>query len=92
MQPKKFSKQEEAILKALSNAVKKKRIELEKSQRLLSAEYDIQKSMLSRFENCKNEPKLFSLWRLASAFGIKLSEFIKLIEDELPEYIPLIEE
>ncbi len=92
MQPEKFSKQEQEILKVLSATVKNKRIQLEKSQRLFSAEYDIQKSMISRFENCKNEPKLFSLWRIANAFDMKLSELIKLIEDELPKDIKFIEE
>ena len=91
MQPK-ISEKELKILAALSKVVKNKRLEKAKSQRLFADEYELHSSMISRYENCNSEPKLFSLWRVANAFGIKLSEFIKLIEDESPEYIPLIEE
>ncbi len=89
MQPSSTKKLE--ILKALSNVVKKKRIELDKSQRFFAFEYGLQKSMISRFENLKNEPKMFSLWRVANALGIKPSELFSLIEDELGEYVDLTE-
>jgi len=86
-----FSEKEIIILKALAKTLYKKRQELQKSQRLIAFEYDIQKSMISRLESCTSEPKLFSLWRIANMFDLKLSELITLIELELPEYISLIE-
>ena len=90
MQPK-FSKKEQLILSALGNVVINKRKELEKSQRMFAFENDFQKSMISRFEHGANEPKLFSLWRLANACDMKLSEFIKLIEDDIGEDIDFID-
>lgn len=90
MQPK-FSKKEQLILSALANVVKTKRKEFEKSQRMFAFENDVQKSMISRFENGMNEPKLFSLWKLANAFDMKLSKFIELVEFVLEEDVDLID-
>lgn len=90
MQPK-FSKKEQLILSALANVVKTKRKEFEKSQRMFAFENDVQKSMISRFENGMNEPKLFSLWKLANAFDMKLSKFIELVEVVLEEDVDLID-
>jgi transcriptional regulator with XRE-family HTH domain len=56
-----------------------------KSLNLFSYENDLQKSMVSRLENGKNEPKLLSLWRISEALDIKMSEIFKYIEEELPE-------
>ncbi|MFA6989123.1 MAG: helix-turn-helix transcriptional regulator [Candidatus Gastranaerophilaceae bacterium] len=56
-----------------------------KSLNLFSYENDLQKSMVSRLENGKNEPKLLSLWRISEALDIKMSEIFKYIEDELPK-------
>lgn len=91
MQPK-FSEKEMQILLALSKAVKNKRLEKAKSQRVLADEYEIHKSMFSRYENCESEPKLFSLWRVANALDIKPSELFYLIEKELVDNIVLIDE
>lgn len=91
MQPK-FTEQELNILKALSAVINKKRRELDKSQRLMAFEYGIQKSMISRFESCSNEPRLFSLWKIANIFGLKLSELISLLEAEMGENIKLIDD
>lgn len=90
MQPK-FSKKEQLILSALASVVKTKRKEFEKSQRMFAFENDVQKSMISRFENGVNEPKLFSLWKIANAYDMKLSKFIELIEIDLGEDIELID-
>lgn len=90
MQPK-FTKDEERILKAFSNVIKSTRKNIDKSQRMLAFEYDIQRSMISRFESGTNEPKLFSIWRLANAFGMKPSELFTLIEKELGDDITLID-
>ncbi len=87
----KFSKNEQLILKALSNAIKKKRAKMNKSQRLFAFENGVHKSMISRFENCNNEPMLFSFWKMANALEIKPSELMKLLEKELPEEVSLLD-
>lgn len=86
-----ISKKEKLILKALGRVIRNMRKETKKSQRIFAFENDVQKSMISRFEACKNEPKLFSIWKISNAFGIKPSEFISLVEEELDEDINLIE-
>ncbi len=79
------------IFEALSKALKKERIKQNKSIRLLADEYDLQKSLISRLENCINEPKLISIWSVCEALGIKPSELLKKIENNLPENFSLIE-
>lgn len=90
MQPR-FSKKEKVILLALADVVVRKREEMGKSQRIFAYENDIQKSLLSRLENGMNEPKLFSLWKIANACDMKLSELIKLVEEYLDEDVILID-
>ena len=90
MQPK-FSKKEKIILSAIASVIVRKRDEMNKSQRIFAYENDIQKSLLSRLENGLNEPKLFSLWKIANACDMKLSELIKLVEDNLSEDVFLID-
>lgn len=91
MQPK-FTEQELNILKALSSVLSKKRKEAKKSQRMFAFEYGLHKSMISRFESCSSEPKLFSLWKIANILGLKLSELLCLLEAELGENINLTDD
>jgi len=85
----KSSNNEQLILLALSKVIKNKRQECNKSQRLLADEYEIHKSMISRIENCTSEPKIFSLWEISYALGIKTSELLKLVEEELQKDVIL---
>ena len=84
MQPK-ITKREKILLDTISKVIKIKRNEKNKSQRTLSYEYGLQKSFLSRVENAQNEPKLFNIWKISEALGLKPSEFFMLIEKELPK-------
>ena len=74
------TKKSELIFKALSKVVKEERIKQNKSIRILADEFDLQKSLISRLENCINEPKLISIWSVCEALGIKPSELLKKIE------------
>ena len=74
------SKKSELIFKALSEVLKEERIKQNKSIRILADEFDLQKSLISRLENCVNEPKLISLWSVCEALGLKPSELMKRIE------------
>ena len=85
------SKKSELIFKALSEVLKEKRIKQNKSIRILADEFDLQKSLISRLENCVNEPKLISLWSVCEALGLKPSELMKRIEEYLPKNFSLIE-
>ena len=71
------------ILQTSAKVVKKLRGG--KSQYLLGAEYDISTSLLSNLERGLKDPQLTTLFNLANAFNISLTEFIQLIEKELPE-------
>ena len=85
------SKKSELIFKALSEVLKEERIKQKKSIRILADEFDLQKSLISRLENCVNEPKLISLWSVCEALGLKPSELMKRIEKYLPKDFSLIE-
>lgn len=85
-------KKSDELLKLIGSTLKKLREDKNLSMTILAYENDLQKSMISRLESGKNEPKLFSLWCLLEALGMKMSDFMKLIEEELPEDWRLLEE
>lgn len=75
----------ELLLKTVGELVKSKRLELGKGILLHSYEYDIPSSSLNLIEKGKRDVQLTTLWKIASSFGMNLSEFIKLIENKLPD-------
>lgn len=77
------------ILKSLAKQARKLRGE--KSQFILSSEYDISVSIISTVERALKDPQLTTLFKLAEAFNLKPHEFVKLIEDGLPEGFSLID-
>ena len=79
------------IFKALGHEIKRERIKQNKSIRMLAYEYGLQISLISRLENCLNEPKLISLFSICEALGIKPSELLHRVEENLPEKFSLIE-
>jgi len=85
------SKKAEVIIKILAEIIKEERLKLNKSQRLLADEYDIQRSLFSRIESGNNEPMLISLWTISEALGLELSSVIKKVEQKLPEGFSLTE-
>lgn len=79
------------VCKAIASIIIEERIRQNKSQRVLADEYDIHKSLLSRLENAKNEPKIMSILTICEALEIKPSEFFKKLEEKLPDDFSLIE-
>ena len=72
------------ILNALGALVYAKRLALNKGINTFSYEYDIGNGLLSRLEKGNIDTKITTLWKLANAFGYKCSDFVKLIEEKLP--------
>ena len=58
----------------------------------LANEYDIGNGNLSRIENGKVDAKFITLWKVAEALGLKMSELTKIIEDEVGEDFVLMDE
>ena len=63
----------------------------EKSLYMHSAEYEISTSLLSSLERGLKDPQLTTVFKLSEALGIKASDFVKIIEQELPNGFSLIE-
>lgn len=58
----------------------------------LANEYGLNDSNLGKIEKALIECKFVTLWRIAEALNLKLSELIKMIEDKLGEDFKLIDE
>ena len=78
------------IYSAIAKTVK--RLRGEKSQFMLGAEYDIPSSVLSDLERAVKDPQLTTLFKLAGAFGLSISDFMKELEKELPKNFTVNEE
>jgi transcriptional regulator with XRE-family HTH domain len=52
---------------------------------LFSYEYDLPNSSLQKIEKGVRDPQLTTIWRISEAFGIPLWQFIKEIQEDLPE-------
>lgn len=85
MQQGRYTEKEIEIISAIAKVVIKLRKNKKKSQRMFAFEYDIHKSLISRMESGKNQPMLFSIWKVAEAFNMPPSKFLKLVEKELPQ-------
>lgn len=80
-----YSENSKLILKALAKVIADRRKTIDKSQRLLAYEYGMQSSLISRIESATNDPKFLSVWAISEALGLKMSELLMLIENELPK-------
>ncbi len=80
------------LIKQFGENIKHKREMLNKSQRLLAFEYDLDSGNLSRIEAGQIDPKLTMLWRISEALGVPLSEIIKSLEDELGSEFHIIDQ
>lgn len=85
-------KNSKIILEALAEVLKEEREKNKKSIRILAYEYEIPKSLISRLENGKNEPKLISIWSICEALNIKVSDLLIKIEAKLPKDFSLFED
>lgn len=80
--------------KIIFNAVAKtvKRLRGKKSQFMLGAEFDIPSSVLSDLERAVKDPQLTTLFKLASAFDMSISQFMQELEKDLPERFSVCDE
>lgn len=58
------------------------------SQEVLSGFANLARSHLAMIENGSKNASVSTLWRIASALGIRLSELIRMIEDETGKTAP----
>ena len=75
----------EILLSCVGRVVQRERYKQGKGINIFSFEYDIGNGLLSKLEKGFADTKITTIWKLANAFGYKCSDFIKLIENELPE-------
>ena len=78
------------ILNSLAAIVK--RLRGNKSQRLLGDEFDIPFSVISDIEREVKDPQLTTIFKLAKAFNLSVSEFMLELEKDLPEDFSVIDE
>ncbi len=64
-----------------------KRLKGDKSLYILAMEYDISTSLLNSLERGLKDPQLTTIFKVAEALNVKASEFVRMVEDELPEEI-----
>ncbi len=86
---KKKQKKKQMICNALAEVVKERRGDM--SQFMFAGEYDIPVSIVSTIERGLKDPQLTTVFKLAQAFGMNLSDFTKLICDKLPKDFSLID-
>ncbi len=89
MQDKKNEQKKNKLKKLLGKKVKELRTQ--KSQTMFAYESGISSSIVSPLERGIKDPQFTTLWKLAEALNMPLSEFIKLIEQELPDNWHLLE-
>ncbi len=80
------------LIKVFGKCLRKKRLEnTDRSLTLFAYEYELDSGNLSRLENGLIDSKLSMLWRIAEALDMKLSDLIKIVENELGEEFCVIE-
>lgn len=62
------------------------------SNNRLANEYGLNDSNLSKIERAEIDCKFVTFWKIAEALGLKPSEFVKILEQELGEDFTLIDE
>ena len=73
------------ICKSIGELVKDIRLEKHKSLTLLSNEAGLSKSIWADLEKGDKDPQITTLWRIAEALDVPLSEVIKTVENSLPK-------
>uniref|UniRef100_UPI00402844ED helix-turn-helix domain-containing protein n=1 Tax=Candidatus Scatousia sp. TaxID=3085663 RepID=UPI00402844ED len=80
------------LLKIIGQLIKEKRLQKEKGILLLGYEYDVSGSSIMHLERGERDVQVTTLWKLANAFGMSFSEFVKEVETRLPEGFKLIDD
>ncbi len=75
----------------LASIIKKHRLKYNKSMFLISAEIGIARTMWGDLERAIKDPQLSTLWRVAEALEIPLSQLIIELETELGKDFSLID-
>lgn len=79
-----LEKNKDTLLRAIGNVVKRERLRTNTGINKFSYEYDIGNGLLSYLEKGVSDTKITTMWKLANAFGMKFSDFARMIEAELP--------
>lgn len=82
----------EELLRVIGKLIKEKRLKKNKGILLLGYEYDISGSSIMNLEKGKRDVQITTLWKLANAFGIPFSDFIKEVESNLPKDFKLVDD
>lgn len=73
------------LLITLGKIIHEERLKSRKGINTFSFEYDIGNGLLSKLEKGNADTKITTVWKLANAFGYKCSDFINMVEEQLPE-------
>jgi len=80
------------LIKEFGKCVRSERLKkTDTSLTLFAYEYELDSGNLSRLENGLIDSKLSMLWRIAEALDMKLSDLIKIVENELGDEFYIIE-
>ena len=80
-----LERDKEILLKAIGNVVKRERLKRKIGINKFSYEFDIGNGLLSYLEKGVSDTKITTMWKLANAFEMKFSDFVRLVEMELPK-------
>ena len=81
------------LRKALGEVYKELReANTNKTRSKIEDEYDLSKSTISRVEYAQFDCKFITIWKMAEAIGLKLSDVVLAIEEKLPEDFRLIDD
>ena len=79
-----LERDKQILLKAIGNVVKRERLKRKIGINKFSYEFDIGNGLLSYLEKGVSDTKITTMWKLANAFEMKFSDFVRLVEMELP--------
>ena len=68
-----------------------KKLRGSQSQFMFGSENDISVSIINTLERGIKDPQLTTVFKIAEALNIKASDFVKLVEEELPDDFYLID-
>lgn len=86
-----YENEKKLFQQKLASIVKKHRLKLKKSMYLISNEIGMTRTMWGDLERAIKDPQLTTLWRIAQALEIPLSQIIIELENELGKDFSLIE-
>jgi len=91
MEKEKFNKSKETLKALIGVKIKQNRQTHGKSLTHFCYEYQIPNSSMNYIERGIQDPSITTLWRILEAQNIKMSEFFKAIENELPQDFTLLD-